>query len=270
MPIRPLSLEQEKDNHPFKEYCRQFISEHFGKISQREIGRRLQIGKTTVNNWSRSLGLIFHKHTADDNYFKKWSSEMAYILGYISADGNVAWDEKKGYYSMTITAAEKDKEHLERIRLLLRSTKPLLYGASTKSYRLIVNSKQICRDLISFGIVPRKSLILKFPDIIDRHLKDYIRGYVDGDGSLKYFNRPRSPYFELSVCSGSKDFILKLEEKIFFKLDIHSKISKTSCYILRYSCARGLKMAEWLYKDRDLFLKRKFNKYVIALSSRKD
>lgn len=267
---QPNNLEFIADNHPFKKYCRLFIKNNFGKISQREISRRLKIGKTTVNNWAKLLGLEFRKHTVTADYFKIWSNEMAYILGFISADGNVSWNEQKGYYSMTITAAEKDIDHLERIRSILKSTKPLLYAKPTKSYRLIVNSKEICRDLMKIGIVPRKSLIIKFPVIQDKYLKDYIRGYIDGDGSLRYFKRQRSPYFELSVCSGSKNFIETLEEKIFFKLGIHSKISRQSCYLLRYSCARGLKLAGWIYSGSNLFLIRKYKNYEEALSSRKE
>jgi intein-encoded DNA endonuclease-like protein len=267
---KPNNLEFIEVNHPFKLYCRDFIKNNFGKMSQREIARILKVGKTTVNNWSSLMGLKFKKHTSDDNYFKNWSRGMAYILGFIAADGNVSWEEQKGCYTMTITAAEKDKDHLEKIRFLLKSTKPLLYSESTKSYRLIVNSKEICRDLINFGIIPRKSLTIRFPKLSDDYLQDYIRGYIDGDGSLKYFKRSKSPYFELSICSGSLDFIKQLEEKIFNKLGTHSRISKTSCYILRYSCTRGLKLAAWIYKDSDFYLVRKYKKYEEALRSRKE
>lgn len=269
---RPNNLETVDKNNRYKIYCREFIASHFAKISQREMARRLKIGKTTINRWSRDLGFIHKKHTVNEDYFKMASPEMFYILGYISADGNISWNLKKGYYSLTITASKKDKEHLEKVRNLLNSSKPLLYSQSTKSYRLIVNSKQICLDLMKFGILPKKSLTILFPDLPDKYLKDYIRGYVDGDGSLRYCNRPRSPYFELSICSGSMDFIKSLENKIFQKLKIKSKISKNknNCFILRYSCQRGLVLARWIYENASLYLSRKFNNYQEALSFRKE
>jgi hypothetical protein len=269
---KPSNLENVGSDDAYKKYCRRYIRDFFGKVSQREIARRLKVGKTTINRWAKDLGFYFKKHTVNDDYFKNLSPEMAYILGYVSADGNVAWDVSKGYYSLTITAAEKDKSHLGIIRKLLKSTKPLLYSSYTKSYRLIVNNKQICRDLMRFGIVPRKSLIIKFPDLPDQYLKDFIRGYIDGDGSLRYFKRPRSPYFELSVCSGSRDFIVTLEEKIFQQLNINSRITKTknNCFLLRYSCQRGLKLAKWIYGDASLYLPRKFIIYQEALSFRKE
>lgn len=269
---KPNNLESASPDDAYKKYCKRYIRDFFGKISQREIARRLKIGKTTVNRWAKDLGFYFIRHTVDDNYFKNLSPDMAYVLGYISADGNVSWDIAKGYNSLTITAAEKDKNHLGKMRKLLKSTKPLLYGRSTKSYRLIVNSKQICQDLMKFGIIPRKSLVIKFPNLPDEYLKDYIRGCIDGDGSLRYFKRPRSPYFELSVCSGSRDFIESLEDKIFQKMEINSRITKTknNCFLLRYSCQRGLKLAQWIYEDADLYLPRKFIIYQEALSFRKE
>ncbi len=269
---KPKDLELVNSDHPFKLYSRKFIQANFHKISQREIAKILNIGKTTVNKWAKSMDLIFKKHTVDDDYFKKWSPIMAYILGYICADGSVAWDAQKGYYNLTITAAEKDKLHLEKIRGIMKSSKPLLYGQSTNSYRLIVNSQKLCRQLMGFGVVPRKSLILKFPKVHKKYLKDFIRGYVDGDGSLKFFSRKRSPYFELMICSGSKEFLTALRHTIYQQINIDSKLFKTGkhCYVLRYSCNRGLKLANWLYHDAELFLNRKYSKYQEALSPRKE
>jgi len=218
------------------------------------------------------MGLIFRKHTVNEKYFPHWSERMAYLLGFIYADGNIAWDSAKGYYSLTITASEKDKDHLEKIRKVLQSTKPLLYGESTKSYRLIVNNKKICRRLMKLGVFPRKSLIIKFPQILQKYIRSFIRGYIDGDGSVKYFARKRSPYFEVTISSGSKKFIASLKDKIHLNLNINSVITKSgmNCYLLRYSCKRGLKLAEWLYQDADFYIIRKFNKYQEAISSRKE
>ena len=95
------------------------------------MARKLNIGKTTINRWCREIGLVPIKHSLNHNYFKAWSNEMAYILGFIFADGNMSWNPEKSYRSVTITAAEKDKQHLEKIRKRLKSTKPLLYSEKT-------------------------------------------------------------------------------------------------------------------------------------------
>ena len=120
-----------------------FIESNFGKLSEREMAKQLGGGKTAINRWRSDLGLEIEKPSVNEDYFKKWSSDMAYILGYIYADGNISWNPEKSYRSMTITACKKDVDHLEKVRSKLKSTKKLFYSESTNSYRLIVNSKTL-------------------------------------------------------------------------------------------------------------------------------
>ena len=53
---------------------------------------------------------------------------------------------------------------------------------------LEICSPEIGEKLISYGCVPRKSNILKFPDISifksKNLIRHFIRGYFDGDGSV--------------------------------------------------------------------------------------
>src|SRR3989344_5954833 len=183
-----------------------FIKSNFNRISQRKIAKKLGVGKTTVNRWSEELGLKFKKHTVNESFFDKFNEKSVYTLGFIFADGNISWNQEKGYYSLTITASEKDKEHLENLRRGISSTKPLLYSDKTNSERLIVNNKNICQKLISLGVTPRKSLTVKFPNIPKTYLRHFIRGVIDGDGNVRYVSRERSPYFEITISSGSKAF----------------------------------------------------------------
>ena len=240
-----------------------YIKSNFNKYSQREIARQLKIGKTTINRWSSEAGLKFKKHTVNESFFDELNEKSAYILGFIFADGNVAWDTEKGYYSMTITAAEKDKDHLEKIRTIISSSKPLLYASGTKSYRLIVNSKKICRKLISFGVVPRKSLIVKFPELPEKYLRHFIRGVIDGDGSVRYYSRKRSPYFEIIMCSGSLDFCKIFVKKINEAIGVNANIRRNAnnVYIMGYTCSRGKKLAKYIYSDATIFLNRKHLAY---------
>jgi hypothetical protein len=246
-----------------------FIKSNFGKLSEREMARRLGIGKTTVNIWRSELGLAVKKDTVNDNFFKTWTPEMAYILGYIFADGNINWKPEKSYRSLTITAAKKDVEHLEKIRSKLRSTKKLLYSDDTESYRLIVNSKTMCMDLMKIGLIPKKSLSIKFPKISKKFLRHFIRGVIDGDGNIRYVQRKRSPYFEITVSSGSKAFLEAMTNRIA-TVGIVGKVRKAgkNVYVVQYSCKRGLNLAKWIYNNENLYLNRKFQQYQIALAAK--
>ncbi len=237
-----------------------YIKSSFHKISQREIARRLGIGKSTVNRWSKEIGLYFEKHTVNETFFDNLSEISTYVLGYIFADGCVTWNSNKGYYNLTITSSEKDVEHLERIRYLLECTKPLLYASKTKSYRLIVNNKEICKKLMSLGVVPRKSLIMQFPVVPKEFIRHFIRGVIDGDGNVRYVNRNRSPYFEITIASGSKLFLQKLSEIIDKEIKIAVDMRKIgqNTYNLQYSCSKGKELAKYIYTNATIFLERKY------------
>ncbi len=246
-----------------------FLKSNLGIISQREISRRLGIGKTTVNRWSTEMGFEHVKYTANEDFFNEWNEEMSYILGYVFADGNVSWNPEKSYHSMTITASEKDHEHLEKIRGILSSTKPLTRSEKTRSHRLIVNSRQMCKKLMSIGVLPRKSLTVEFPEVPKSLMRHFVRGVIDGDGTVRYVDRKKSPYFEILISSGSERFIDSLRDVISDHVGVDSTVRKVgkSTYTLQYSCSRGKKLAEWVYHDSDLFLVRKFKKYKMALDA---
>lgn len=248
----------------------QVIKSNFGKISQRQIARNLHLGKTTVNRWSREIGLLFKKHTVNETFFDEFNEASAYLLGLIYTDGNIAWNPKKGYQALTITASEKDKAHLENIRVLLSSTKPLLYAPKTKSYRLIANSKILCRKLMNLGVIPKKSLIVGFPDIPATYLSHFIRGIVDGDGNVRYVARERSPYFEITIASGSIDFCKGFVKAIKQNIGIDANIRKVAknVYVIQYSCSRGERLAEYIYRDTTTFLNRKNLEYKKLLEAR--
>ena len=247
-----------------------FIKDNWKAISQREMARRLGVGKTTVNRWSTELGFRHIKHMVNEDFFDNWNEDSAYILGYIFADGNISWNPEKGYQALTITAAEKDVKHLERVRKALSSTKPLLYAEKTKSYRLIANSKKLCQRLMSFGVMPRKSLIVKLPKIPKEYTRHFIRGVIDGDGTVRYLNRKKSPYFEIQISSGSPEFLEKLAETVKKRVGIETKIRNVhgNTFLAQYTCSRGKKLADWIYKDANLFIERKFEHYKTALKAK--
>ncbi len=247
-----------------------YLRENFNKISQREMARQLGIGNTTINAWCKEQGLYFKKHTVNENFFDTWNEESAYILGYIFTDGNIQWNTEKVYQALTITAAAKDVAHLERVRNIIGSTKPLLYAEKTKSYRMIANSKQLSLKLMKIGVVPAKSLIVEFPEIPKEYLGHFIRGVVDGGGTVRYLNRKRSPYFHVTVCSGSRKFLEKMVSSIKDSIGIDANVRHHggNTYVVQYSCKRGMTLAKWIYTDSTLFLNRKFEQYQTALRAK--
>jgi len=125
-----------------------------------------------------------------------------------------------------------------------------------------IYSDDICEDLDkNFRILPRKTLKLDFPkNLPEMYYKDYIRGYIDGDGTLSYFKDKTSNRFSLSYA-GNCDFIKDCASKL--EIPFYDVKIKDTLHIISYSPHNSIKVAYILgYCDYNIFcLERKRNKY---------
>lgn len=128
-----------------------------------------------------------------------------YLLGAWMTDGCIQPNGKKnGMYSSWIeTLSSKDEDWLCSIRNLICQELPIHQGNQVKVLTLC--SKQLGEWFISKGCVPRKSLTLQFPTIPDRYLPDFLRGCLDGDGSIGFY--PEKNKVGCYLCSASKPFL---------------------------------------------------------------
>ncbi len=152
------------------------------------------------------------------SFFKKWSSEMAYVLGFFAADGSMVKNNRGAHY---IEFQITDKCILQKIRASVGSTHVISekkqYNKNHKKlYRIQIGSKEICNDLVSLGFTPAKTHNMSWPDIPNEFTGDFIRGYFDGDGNVyfrKHFAKDRQKerwVFSSGFTSGCRDFLESL------------------------------------------------------------
>jgi len=216
------------------------------------------------------------------DFFEKWSLEMAYVLGYLYADGDIE-DVRKSSRTQYTTIASVDKENLGSIKRAMGSEHDLNYRAPRKIahwngkiyessgiYCLRIGSKKLFSDLVKLGLTPRKSLTIKFPtNVPDECLSHFIRGYFDGDGCVflqkaKGITKPMIiKKLSAIFTSGSFAFLQGLAKTIKNRLSIdHDRIYNSSrAFQLRYSTGDSVKIFGFMYKNcpKGLYLKRKFD-----------
>jgi len=195
----------------------------------------------------RPRGSWKRKYQLNEDYFKTWSDNMAYILGFILADGNINQN------AQSVTISQKHKEILEDIKQELQSDQPIM---ETKRglYLFHMHSRVIRNDLINLhGLTPNKSLTVEFPKVPENYLHHFVRGYFDGDGSINY------PKFTVTFVGGSLAFMNAFQRELN-KVELLSRITeKNNHYRLFISGRRSIRLfANWIYKDKNLHLKRKF------------
>ncbi len=183
---------------------------------------------------------------------------MAYVLGYLYADGSL--EDASYIRGKYVRVSSADKDRVESIRSALCSShtivKEKVPPQSKPKYLLRIGSKDLYESLLRCGITPRKSLTMQFPVIPTQFLGAFVRGYFDGDGSVvidRYHGRPRRL---LTVfTSGSKEFLMNLHAHLIELCgvtggNVYAHGSTKGAYQLRYSTRDSLRLFLLMYPAR--------------------
>ncbi len=205
------------------------------------------------------------KYKSNEEYFDVWSPDMAYILGLIYADGNLedASYLRGKYLRLTSTDLE-----LILITTTNLNSKHKIVVCQPRSpnhktkYMIRIGSHKIYDSLISLGLYPNKSKTMKMPEVPRIFLKDFIRGYFDGDGYVGTW-KSNGKFRKLMTVfvSGSYIFLAKLSELIESELKIKRQKIYTSdkAYRLAYSTRDNVKLFQFMYSSPSTsFLGRKY------------
>lgn len=171
----------------------------------------------------------------NENFFKLWCPKMAYVLGFIYADGSLLNTNKSSrtYY---LSFSNNDYPLLEKIREALESEHRIYFRGKREinyrnhtymakpSYVLRIGSKTIYQDLIEIGLQHKKSRIMTLPEIPRKYFCFFLRGYFDGDGCINWcFAKMRNyPSIRVLFSSGSKAYLEKIGKYICTYMNIKS------------------------------------------------
>jgi len=205
------------------------------------------------------------------------TEEKAYWLGFIYADGCI---RKSGNnLKLSVALAIQDKRHLEKLQSFLKTDAPVreYHNKNGRSYcRLSIIDRHMCEQLIQKGVYIRKTEIITFPTFLDETLiRHFIRGYVDGDGSITFHKH--------NVNSNRLVYSLKITSTKEMLESIHKYLPKNKATdyptfekrrknnVNNYSVSYGgnlqvLKMLDYLYADTTIYLDRKYERYLLLKS----
>ncbi|SOC22491.1 LAGLIDADG DNA endonuclease family protein [Ureibacillus xyleni] len=211
-------------------------------LSDRAIYNVLKKNHVTLKH--KQYGGQPRKHKVNENFFKVWSHEMAWVLGLFVTDGTV----NRSHH--TIYFAQKDERILRVIARYMEADFVLApFGKTRNVPLLVINSKEIKQDLTFMGITSNKSLTLPFPKIPEEYLPSFIRGVLDGDGYVD----PKG--YMMNITSASKKFasaLLMIFQSWGLKSYIKEQVSKNGNVIFRV-CINGkndlIKLSKIIYQN---------------------
>lgn len=256
-----------------KEILESYIEKGF---SLKDISKELNVGYNTILRYSKKYELKSNvgsqgarKHNINENYFKVIDNEeKAYWLGFIAADGCV-YIQSNGAYRLQINLKGSDINVLEKFQQAIGSNYKIAEKkvGTSDVCQLKVNSKILCSDLIDLGIIERKSLIVKMPQMHESLYRHYIRGYFDGDGNLKnFYDKNNRLRYNFNIVGGI-DMLKSINEKLPCELDIYKIKRDSEIFSLETTMKEKLiTLYHYLYNDSFLYLERKKYNYDNLLS----
>lgn len=234
------------------------------------------------------------KYNIDDNFFSEINSESkAYILGLLYADGCVY--NSQGNVWAKLDLMYDDRNLLYKIAKEMKNDCPIrrhtyerseyfqnqdkIYEFTHDMCRYSMRSNKIVSDLIKLGCPPTKTFKIIFPSpkiVPDDYMRHFLRGYLDGDGSLsgsprKSNSKYRDTYLHFHLTfTGTLNFVSGIKEYlnnnvVKFIGDIRSRWDNGhDNYTLSIDGNNILeKILDWLYEDSTIFLQRKYDKYLL-------
>lgn len=239
-----------------------------GQLTTTEIGSRLGCSANTVARWLRMLDVPIRPRGprrdrstryASPRRAPAWSPETAYAVGLIATDGCLFRDGRR------LSVSSKDTELLETLRhclgLRARAT-AYRNSAGARYYHVQWSDRSFYEWLTGIGLTPAKSLTLGPLSVPDACFADFLRGCIDGDGSVvvftdRYHVRTNDRYvyerLVVSLVSASAPFVEWVRDTILRLRGIRGSLSvrrqqgRAPIWCLKYGKRASMGLLAWIY-----------------------
>lgn len=255
------------------------------KFTAKQLSEQYRCSRSTIlklwmdNNYHKPPSFSYY---VDDNYFSEINTaNKAYIIGLIASDGNIYKRKTKrhqGQLRISLQNGNSEYNLLQYILDDMNATHPIQhntikYGDKEREYiSFTIVSDQIYNNLIDIGISPKKTWIMDINVVISNipreFIRDFLRGYFDGDGSIVI---PKYKTNFPGKVSANISMPLQSAEKLQSFLSIYNIETRITEDKRKYTypfgnlCFHGKNkyiFLKWIYYDGCMCLQRKYDKVL--------
>jgi len=240
--------------------AKQVIVDYSFGISARKLGFKYGVADVTITDFLKRNDIFIRNRSnakrtnqIKEDVFDEINEESAYWIGFILADGNIYYPEKRSK-QLNFGLKESDWEHLEKFKKFIGSNKSLYYN--NKAVFLSIYSNRIVDKLEEYGITQKKSLTAKVPEILKNN-RHFWRGLVDGDGWVT-FHKIGHPV--IGLC-GTLDVVNNFSEFIGKSMKIQQRDLNKNFAEIQYTTTSAKTIGRYLYENSIIHLIRKYENY---------
>lgn len=241
-------------------------------LTCKEIAKKYAAKPETISKYLKEWGIAIKGNRTvnrllKEDYFSQIDTpQKAYFLGLLFADGAIAVAEKRNS-SITLELTENDIDILNIFKQELNSNASLSYNKRKErtlgTYGLSIRSKQLADDLKKYNIIPNKTYLVEEIIIPNNYKIDYLRGYIDGDGSLYYSGNS----WHLSITGHSKNIIQQIQQELNSLINKQNSNTITyykNVYKTTWNGQEAIYLMQILYENSKISLTRKHAKAMAA------
>lgn len=244
-----------------KDIINDYINNYIGVI---ELSSKYNLHRTIIQRILLRCGIVLRKNTPKTKvnhfFFSEYNENSCYWAGFILADGYI---RNKGRFTLSIGLQKRDLSHLTKFKDLTKFEGKI--HEEQNCFKISISSKQIIDDLLNnFELYNKKSLTCYISDKVPKkYLKDFIRGYFDGDGCISYTATDTISFVGTNKTLLTirdyfyKDCKIKLRSKDFPNIIEHGNV-----YTLYYNGISAFKCIDNMYLNANNYLERKYDLYL--------
>lgn len=197
-------------------------------------------------------------YNLNDNFLDELNPIQCWFLGLMASDGYV------NSINNTIGIAQSGEEGLKLISYLknMLNFNGKIYSSKTKSknsYKIQFTSEKLLKKMEEYNIVPNKTKTYTIPEEILNDLnklKYFLRGYIDGDGSVGIYKNMLTINF---VCN--HNMFNQLKDLNIFKNAFLSK--RDNVCEFRFNGINAVKFGDIVYDENiDIYKHYKIEKFL--------
>lgn len=243
---------------------KQALQEKLKKESPQQIADSLGCNVETIRRRIREYNIVRsrHSHLIKEDYFKEWSRNMSYILGFTYADGSI--NTTKHHSKLVFQLQKSDEEVLNFIKQEIQPNRRIYHyerfdNRTENTYAISMidfSSKILIKDLKEIGIISNKTYDDRIlPNIPNKYWWDFVRGWFDGDGSISINSNKKAE--SCYICCNSYNMLSQAQERMGFGVLSNSDNPSRLNF---YSKADIQSLFHNMYNG-NFCLTRKFNKF---------
>lgn len=205
--------------------------------------------------WKTGLGKV-DVYTVNENFFKSWSRESAWVYGWLITDGHV--NEK----SVDLTLQKSDSDVIDKVKAALEFSGNKYVRESKETLRIY--NRKLAQSLFDIGLPTKsKTFNCTMPNIPSELMWDFIRGAFEGDGSVSVSVKND---LKVSLC-GASDALMHGIADYLTSEGITVRVKQDSNGFIVVHAQSIIDSLRWLYAmyldtDESIRLNRKYEKFT--------